>query len=190
MEIENTPNFQPDTGKIAIGAVISGAVLFIAYIGAIIYLVFSIGILSTFTSFFAAEMEEYDDDYETVISDDITPLMEAAAYGDLDEVEALLLAGNALQEKDGDSTTALHYAVYNDEVTVVDYLLKQGADPNDEDHFSTVLNTALLNGSYEVAELLYSSGANPEKVDSDGYSALDLLEVDTVEEFEAFLYAY
>lgn len=190
MEIENTPNFQPDTGKIAIGAVISGAVLFIAYIGAIIYLVFSIGILSTFTSFFTAEMEEYDDDYETVISDDITPLMEAAAYGDLDEVEALLLAGTALQEKDGDSTTALHYAVYNDEVTVVDYLLKQGADPNDEDHFSTVLNTALLNGSYEVAELLYSSGANPEKVDSDGYSALDLLEVDTVEEFEAFLYAY
>lgn len=188
MDMENTPNFQPNTGKIAIGAVISSVILFAAYIAAIFYLVFSFGILATFTSIFDDDYEIEDYEYETVLSDDATPLMEAAAYGDLNEVEALLLAGSALQEKDGDSTTALHYAVYNDEVTVADYLLKQGANPNDEDYFSTVLNTALLNGSYEIAELLYSFGADPAKADVDGYSAFDMLEVETLEEFEAFLF--
>src|SRR5690606_913161 len=105
MQVENTPNFQPDTGKIAIGAVISGVVLFVAYIGAIVYLVFSIGILTAFTSFFDAN-EDDDYEYETVLLENATPLMEAAAYGDIWEVEELLDNGANLHAVDEESTTA------------------------------------------------------------------------------------
>lgn len=189
MQIENTPNFQPNTGKIAIGAVISGAVLFIAYIGAIVYLVFSIGILSIFTALFDEEYDDNDYEYETVLSDHATPLMEAAAYGDIFEVEELLHAGVNLQDVDEDSTTALHYAVYNDEFEIVEFLLEQGANPNDADDYSTALITALLNESYDIASLLYDFGADPEQLDTDGYSAFDFVDVNSLDEFEAFLFA-
>lgn len=187
MQVENTPNFQPDTGKIAIGAVISGVVLFVAYIGAIVYLVFSIGILTAFTSFFDGN-EDDDYEYETVLLENATPLMEATAYGDIWEVEELLDNGANLHAVDEESTTALHYAVYNEEPEIVEFLLEQGANPNDADDYSTALVTALLNESYDIASLLYEFGANPEQLNVDGFSALDFLGVSTLEEFEEFLF--
>lgn len=178
MQIENTPNYQPNNGKIAKGAIIAGIVLFVAYLGTIIYIVLTVGIFSFFTA-------NNDDLFE--FPSDATALMEAAAYGDIGEVEALILQGENLHNVDEDSTTALHYAVYNDELEIVMKLLEAGANANDADDFSTALNTALLNESYDIATLLYRYGADPLLEDKDGYSSLDYAGVNTVNEFEQFL---
>lgn len=193
MQMEDTPNFRPDSGKIAIGAVISIVVLSITYIGAIVYLVFSIGILSTFTSIFDRAFWYEDDflydeeEYGTILPNEGTPLMDAAALGELENVETLIQEGADIHIKDEDQTSALHYAVYNDEYETAERLLIEGANPNDSDLYSTVLSSALFNGSYDIAALLYDFGADPEIRDADGDSALDLVNVNSVDEFKQFL---
>lgn len=186
MQISDTPNFRPDTGKIAIGAIISGAVFFVLYIGMIVFLVFSVGIFSAFLPDDVGG--GYSDEVDQSESPDgTTALMQAASYGDTNKVEKLINEGEDIHAYDGESTTALHYAVYNDEMETAKLLLEKGADPNDSDDYSTALITSLINESYDIAALLYSFGANPNDKDSYGSSALSYVEVNTVTEFEDFL---
>ncbi|WP_438318299.1 M48 family metallopeptidase [Sporosarcina sp. FA9] len=183
MEVEGTPNFQPNTSKIAIGAVISGLSIFVIYIGMIVLLVVGIGIISSvFPSAEESNFEESSD-----FAADSTPLMIAAATGNLKKVESLLEDGADLLEVDEELTTALHYAVYNDETEVVEFLLKNGANPNDSDHYTTALTAAIMNEFYDIAALLFHSGADPTLVDAYGESPITLFEVETVPEFEYIL---
>ena len=187
MRMENTPNFRPNNGKIAIGAIISGAVFFTVYIGTIVLLTFSIGV---FAAFFPDNVEDVFNDEATAESEFLssaTPLMQASANGDIVEVKKLINQGVDIHEQDGESTTAFHYAVYNDHIEIVLTLLEAGANPNDSDDYSTALITSLANESYDLAKILYSYGADPKETDSSGDSALDFLGVNTVYEFEIFL---
>lgn len=186
MQVEDTPNFRPNNGKIAIGATISGAVLSVIYIGTIVFLIFSAGVLVAFLPD-NEDVEPNDVVYESEFPSGSTPLMQAAAYGDTTEVEKLVGQGVDIHEFDGELTTALHYAVYNDEMTVVELLLKEGASPNDSDNYSSALTASLAIESYDIAALLYNFGADPIAKDPNGDSALDYAGVNTVDEFEEFL---
>ncbi|MFC5590143.1 M48 family metallopeptidase [Sporosarcina soli] len=186
MGVEGTPNFEPNAGKIAIGATVSIAVLSFLYVGLIVLAVVgSVFLTSIFpTDAESAGHEMLESDF---YPDATTPLMISAANGDISNVEKYISEGADIHAKDEESTTALHYAVYNDEFEVIQLLLDNGANPNDFDNYSTALTAALANESYEIAALLYNSGANPTVKDAYGDSALDYLEVDTQEEFEYLL---
>ena len=184
MNVEGTPNFAPNNGKIAIGALISGAALFSLYIGVVVMLVLGTGLLATlFPTAESAETEAQEFEFPETA----TPLMISAANGDLAQVEAYIAEGADIHAQDKELTTALHYAVYNFEVDVVELLLHEGANPNDSDDYSTALTAALANESYDIAALLYNAGADPALKDASGYSALDYLDVSTTEEFEEAL---
>lgn len=185
MDVEGTPNFEPNNGKIALGAIISGAVLFFLYIGVMLMIVFSAGFFATIfpTDAESAETEELESNF----AETATPLMISAANGDISGVKKLIAKGANIHAQDEELTTALHYAVYNDEVEVVELLLSEGANPNDSDDYSTALTLALANESYDIVALLYNAGADPTIVDVSGYSALDYFEVTTKEEFEDVL---
>lgn len=180
MEVEGTPHFEPNVGKIAIGAIISGVALFALYIGIVITIVFSAGFLAKFLP---------SDDTE-IFEPTLTPLMDSVVNSDITEVEALLDEGADIHETDEDSTTALLYAVYYDEFDIAQLLLDEGANPNDIDYFSHTLTAALANESYDLAALLYHSGADPTLEDPNGETALDYLGVETVQEFKDLLKEY
>jgi len=180
MNVEGTPNFQPNNGKIAIGALISGAILFSLYIGVVVMLVLSTGFLATlFPTAQSAETENF--------SETATPIMISAANGDLAQVELYIAEGADIHAQDEELTTALHYAVYNNEAEVIELLLAEGANPNVSDDYSTALTAALANESYDIAALLYNAGADPTIIDAYGNSALDYFEVTTTVEFEEVL---
>lgn len=184
MRMEHTPNFRPNTGKIAIGAIISGAVLFGLYVGTIVLLTFSIGV---FAAFAPDEEEDYSLVEDSDYPGDLTPLMVATIDGDRAEVKKLITLGADIHIRDSESTTALHYAAYNNKVQVAELLLIEGANPNDSDDYSTALIAALANESYNMAALLYNYGADPKARDVYGDTALDYAGVQTVDEFEDFL---
>lgn len=185
MDVEGTPNFEPNSGKIAIGATVSGAVLCVLYVGFIVLIALSSGILASIfpTNAESAENGTLDSD----VPSNTTPLMISAANGDITEVEKFINEGVNIHAKDEELTTALHYAVYNDEFEIVELLLSEGANPNDFDNYSTALTAALSNESYDIGALLYNSGADPTVKDANGDSAFDYFKVDTKEEFEDFL---
>lgn len=182
MQMENRTSFQPNTGKIAIGAIIGGVIFLVLYIGMIVFLTLSLGI---FSSFLADEDDEQP--YQTDLVGGITPLMQAASDGEAAIVEDLIGNGDNLHASDDESTTALHYAVYANEPEVVALLLEKGADPNASDDYSTALMTSLINEAYDISIYLYSFGADPKTKDASGNSALDYVGVKTLEEFEEFL---
>ena len=185
MDVEGTPNFETNTGKIAIGATISGAVLCVLYVGITILIVSSSGFLASIfpSNAESAENEILESDFPL----DATPLMISAANGDISKVEKFITEGVNIHTKDDGLTTALHYAVYYNEFEVVELLLDEGANPNDFDDYSTALTAALSNESYDIVALLYNSGADPTVKDAYGDSALDYFEVDSKEEFEYLL---
>lgn len=183
MEVEGIPNFQPNTGKIAVGALITGLSIFVVYIGMVVLLIAGIGIISAIFPSAAESVFEESSDFPA----DSTPLMVAAATGNLKKVESLLEDRADIFEVDEDLTTALHYAVYNNEFEVVEFLLNNGANPNDADYYSTALTAAIENEFYDIADLLFYSGADPFTEDAYGVSPIDLFEVESVAEFEYVL---
>lgn len=178
MRVEGTPNFQTNTGKIALGATISGAILVVSYIGAIVALTFGIGLFSTI---FPAADDEF-------IDFNATPLMGATMDGDFAAVEKLINEGADIYAVDDESTTALHYAVYFGDFDIVKLLLESGANPNDIDDYSTAFTTALANEFFDIAVLLYEFGADPTLKNPEGESPLAYFGVTTLEEFEDVLY--
>lgn len=185
MNVEGTPNFKPNNGKIALGAILSSVALSTVYVGFIVLMTLSI---TLFSLIFPTEVASPDSGLlESGFPADTTPLMISAANGDISTVKELITDGANIHAKDADFTTALLYAVYNDEAEMVELLLEKGANPNDADNYSTALITALANESYNIVELLYHAGADPTVENASGYSALNYFDVSSKEEFEDML---
>ena len=172
--------YQPKHGRIALGAVAVAVavVMSLAYAGVV-------GIFTTTAalavpSFMAMEDEFYDEMY-TVEGE--TPLMAAAAEGDLAGVEQALADGEDVHAKDAEGSDALMYAIYWGDPDVIQTLLDAGADANTSDNYTTPLAIAVLYEDYESAKLLIENGADPTLEGPDGLSAIDEMGADSEEEF-------
>ena len=79
----------------------------------------------------ASDSEEEEDDDNSVSTSSsvtgITPLMEAASVGDLDEIRRLIAAGANMEERDSEGDTALCYTVINGLPEATKELLRLGA---------------------------------------------------------------
>lgn len=93
--------------------------------------------------------------------DDLPPLVRAAALGDTQAVDRLLVTCNP-EEANEDGWSALHAAAVFDHATVVERLLSAGAtvDARDEAGFTPLLNAA--RASVPVLRLLLAAGADPD----------------------------
>ncbi len=112
-------------------------------------------------------------------------LCEAAAIGDLAEVERLLGAGVSPDSLDPDGATALIAAAASGQVEVVDRLLEAGAevDEQDDSGLTALIAAVLANGEMDlraghpvflrIVELLLGGGAQVDLEDEDGETALD-----------------
>ena len=93
----------------------------------------------------------------------LTPLLNAAFYGNAEAVQTLLELGAKPDATDDEGFTALHSAAEQGFVKVVELLLAKGAPlevPNKKD--CTPLNCAALCGHREVVERLLDAGAKPD----------------------------
>lgn len=172
--------YQPNTGKIAVGAGILAAVFFGVYIGSIALftgggLVYSQLLPNAFSdeSFLAVEGE--------------TPLMSAAYNGEMDAVETALADGADLHAKDIDGADALMYAVQGGEASIAERLIEAGAEVNTSDDYSTALETAVLYEDFEMARLLVENGADPLLMSPAGSTAIEAMGVNDEAEFMAAL---
>lgn len=92
-------------------------------------------------------------------------LHEAAADGDLPEVQRLAASGAPLEAFDSQNCTPLHHAAAQGHCAVALWLLEHGADVNAHDEQAigeTALCLAVKAGHVEMAELLLSRGADPD----------------------------
>lgn len=173
--------YEPNNGKIALGATLLIAGVTAGYIGLIA--VTTAGTLA-FASFMQFSEASFADGFSV---DGETPLMVAASEGDVVEVEAQLANGADIDARNGGNEDALMYAMYSGDTDVVTTLLEAGADPNTTDDFGTVLATAVAYGDYESAKILVENGADPALEGPDGLSAMDEIGASTEEEFMEML---
>ncbi len=102
-----------------------------------------------------------------------TPLVEAAARGDLSTIRALIGKKIDVNAARTDGTTALHAAVNADRVDIVDTLLRAGAKAATADRYGvTPLYLACLNGNVDMIRRLLDAGVDPNAVDPGGETAL------------------
>jgi ankyrin repeat protein len=113
---------------------------------------------------------------------DLTPLMSAAASGDLKAVQDLIAKGANVRERTKTGETALYEAIDRqnpdeDNLPIVAALLKAGADPNEVEVFSTSTLVTSLTAEYgnpDVTLLLMRSGARVPLRCEDGDSVVAL----------------
>jgi len=104
-----------------------------------------------------------------------TPLMQAAASGQVDAVRSLLAGGASVDERDASDWTALHFAAAHGWTNAAAVLLDRGADPNARARFDmTPLHWAALTGRAEVAGLLPRRGARVDARNAYGMTPLHL----------------
>jgi ankyrin repeat protein len=100
-------------------------------------------------------------------------VVDAARRGDDAAVAALLDAGENVNDRSTDGTTALHWAVYGGSLALTDRLLVAGADPNAaNDYGSTPMSEAAVTGNADLIRRLLEAGADPESPNADGQTAL------------------
>jgi len=105
----------------------------------------------------------------------VTPLMRAAAKGDVREIERLLAERADRNSQDSSGWTALTYASQADRADAIQLLLDAGSNPNLPSH---LLQTPLMavSGAYsskaEKARLLIAAGADVNAQDRNGRTAL------------------
>ena len=93
-------------------------------------------------------------------------LTSAARTGDLAALRVLLQNGTAVDDRQPDGTSALHWAVLGSHHAVMDSLLQAGADANAADRYGTTpLFLAALNGDAVAANTLLLAGADPNVLD-------------------------
>ncbi len=104
-----------------------------------------------------------------------TPLTEAARDGKTAEIRRLLQQGSGVDEKDGDSYTALILAARSGHLEAVRLLLEKGAwvDLKRSDGW-TALHLAACYGHVEVAKELLRAGASTDIRDNHNKTALDV----------------
>jgi uncharacterized protein len=104
-----------------------------------------------------------------------TPLMVAAAEGDVGAVEALVRKGASVGATGDRSMSALHEASANGQTSVVGHLLTLGAYVNALTIDGvTPLMCAAAWGHLDAAKLLLENGANAGSVDRSGATAADI----------------
>jgi ankyrin repeat protein len=86
----------------------------------------------------------------------------AAERRDARGVERLVGAGAAVNGRQPDGATALHWAAHWDDVDLVRFLLRSGADVGAaNDHGVTPLMLACENGNQAIVDILLGAGASP-----------------------------
>src|SRR5437773_7316322 len=110
----------------------------------------------------------------------ITPLMEAASYGEVPLANFLLLHGEAVDAADMDGLQAIHWAAREGETSMMSFLLLHGAriDAKDRDDWQP-LHYAARNHQDDgsTVRLLLERGANPNAATRAGETPL-LIAVD------------
>ncbi|MGZ4131615.1 MAG: ankyrin repeat domain-containing protein [Actinomycetota bacterium] len=107
---------------------------------------------------------------------EVLDVFEAASFGELDRLTALLEADPALATAvSGDGFTALHFAAFFAQPGAARLLLARGAAP--DAHGSgwmtgTALHSAATSGSVDVAGMLLEAGADPNARQSHGWTPL------------------
>jgi len=99
---------------------------------------------------------------------------EAALNGDMERLNAALIAGVSVNQKDAEGRTVLMYASYNGHIEVVNQLIKNGADVNVRDKYGrTALMMAASGPFSETVKILLENNAWPDIVDNEEhFSAL------------------
>jgi ankyrin repeat protein len=101
------------------------------------------------------------------------PLLEAFEKNDLSQLEALLKAGEDVNQRFNDDYTLLMLASGMGNVLLVNLLLLHQADPNLKNTGgSTALKLAVLKGQTAILKLLLSQGADPNLKDEKGFTPL------------------
>jgi ankyrin repeat protein len=100
----------------------------------------------------------------------ISPIVAAAASGDVKTVRLLLDAGAKADDFPKSNQpraalltglrTPLMWAAYYNDVRMIRLLLERGADPNESTYFGNPLSQACWRDSFQAAELLIARGAN------------------------------
>jgi ankyrin repeat protein len=104
-----------------------------------------------------------------------TPLTEASAGGDLEQVRALLAAGAKADHQASSGYTALMGAARAGQIEVIEALLEAGADPDIHDtavNAWTALIHAIHKGQNDAALLLMNRGADVNAKGRHGLTAL------------------
>jgi Zn-dependent protease with chaperone function len=181
MNVEGTPSYTQNQGKIALGAALLFGGMFGVYLLTI--MLFSAGTV-VYAKFIPNLFGDpsCEEESEGAVQGE-TPLMTATFKGDVEEVKALLIENPDLEARDAEGSTALSYAVLSGENEIAQVLLDAGADPDSQDNYSSVLMDALMNENYELASMLYKYGADPALKNLSGESAYSYLGVDNEEDF-------
>jgi ankyrin repeat protein len=91
-----------------------------------------------------------------------TPLMIAAALGNLEMVKLLVANGAPVEQRDKLKRTALLHACMNGQTHVAAYFLQLGANPNAADSSgNSCIHYATAYGWYHTVKLLLVGGADP-----------------------------
>lgn len=160
VEPEQYPLVKEKKGTVLAGAIIA-VVLCIAVPAAIGVALYKSDIWKTFA----------EEDYEL---EGVTPLMEAAETGDVEEIKKLIEADEDIEAKDSDGFTALQWAASAGEGSAVEVLLENGADINTTDDFqSTPLINAVYAEDYEMVEFMLGYKPDTSIKDEEGNTALD-----------------
>ena len=90
-----------------------------------------------------------------------TPLLFAAAHGDLESARLLLAAGASVNDIAPVGTSVLVVAAHSGHGALGAFLLDRGADPNAADAGYTALHAAILRRDVELVKVLLAHRANP-----------------------------
>lgn len=120
-----------------------------------------------------------------------TPLVDAAARGDIAAVRALLAQGAPADAAQGDGATALHWAAYRGDAEMAVLLLDSGADPKAANDLGvTPLHLAAAAGSAPIVTRLLAAGADPNATATPGVTpVMEAARVGAVEAVRALIAA-
>lgn len=115
------------------------------------------------------------DDINSIIVNETTPLMRASHKGDIDTVGLLIQAGARLNARNADGNNALWLACVGGHPDIIDVLTKAGIEiDNQNDNGATALMYAASAGKADIVQCLLERGASTDLATLDGFTPLDL----------------